>query len=142
MGSINNEMLILLDTELTTLNIMNICPHLISLTYHSLYEFPDISVKDIPSDNTNPKRLDSSLKELKLSAPTIPYHYATYLKDYLVPHVNVLKININDIDVFDWIEGFRLDNAVEFLRSLSQVKPASICWEPYKHNDRDYQHGI
>ncbi|KAG2209764.1 hypothetical protein INT47_001912 [Mucor saturninus] len=107
-----------LDTELTTLDIMNVCPHLISLTYHSEYDIPDLSIKD-------------------LSAPTIPNHFATYIKDYLVPHVDVLQLDIHDIDIFDWIEKFGLDNAVEFLRSLSKVKTASISWEPYKHYVRE-----
>ncbi|KAI7895000.1 uncharacterized protein EV154DRAFT_496673 [Mucor mucedo] len=128
----NNEC----DRRLTTFDIMDACPHLVSLTYHSEYYTPDSIVKKTFDDDLSPKRLNSSVKELKLSVPTIPEHYANYIKQYLATHMDVVELNIHDVDVFDWVERIGLDNAVDFLRSLSKVKTASISWEPDWDYDR------
>ncbi|KAI7895058.1 uncharacterized protein EV154DRAFT_599572 [Mucor mucedo] len=151
MGSIKGRMLTLLnnftslthltfdnnyDRQLTTFDIMDACPHLASLTYYSGYYIPDSIIKKILDDDSSPKRLNSSFKELMLSVPTIPEHYVTYLKQYLATHMDVVELNIHDIDVFDWVERFGLDNAVDFLRSLSKVKTATIKWTPDMHYDR------
>ncbi|KAI7895002.1 uncharacterized protein EV154DRAFT_599526 [Mucor mucedo] len=151
MGSIKGRMLTLLneftslthlvfnnecDEQLTTFDIMDACPHLVSLSYYSEYNIPDSVVEKILDDDLSPKRLNNSIKELKLSVPTIPEHYVTYLKQYLASYMDVIKLDIHDIDVFDWVERFGLDNAVDFLRSLSKVKTATIKWTPDMHYDR------
>ncbi|KAI7891157.1 uncharacterized protein EV154DRAFT_508814, partial [Mucor mucedo] len=124
------------DDQLTTLDIMDAFPHLVSLDYKSKYIIPEVIVKNILGGDTNRKKLNSSFKELHLTIPTISMHYADYIKDYVAPHLDVLKLKICNMDIFDWVERFGLYNAVGFLRSLSKVKTASIIWEPQEHDDR------
>ncbi|KAG2193758.1 hypothetical protein INT47_005039 [Mucor saturninus] len=150
-GPINGDMLTMLyhfnnlthltlnnscDPQLTTLDIMDAFPHLVSLDYKSKYIIPEVIVKNILGGDTNCKKLNNSFKELHLTIPTISMHYADYIKDYVAPHLDVLKLKICNMDIFDWVERFGLYNAVGFLRSLSKVKTASISWEPQEHNNR------
>ncbi|KAG2193760.1 hypothetical protein INT47_005041 [Mucor saturninus] len=150
-GPINGDMLTMLyhfnnlthltfnnscDPQLTTFDIMDAFPHLVSLDYKSEHCIPELIVKNILGDDTNRKRLSNSFKYLHLTIPTVSTHYADYLKDYVAPHLNVLKLTIHNMEIFDWVERFGLYNAVEFLRSLSKVKTASISWEHQEHDDR------
>ncbi|KAG2193761.1 hypothetical protein INT47_005042 [Mucor saturninus] len=118
------------DDQLTTFDIMEACPYLVSLNYQSGHCFPEPIVKNILGSAMNRKRLNHNLKELYLTVPTISTHYADYLKDFVAPYLDVLKLEICDTDVFDWVERFGLYNAVGFLGSLSKVKTASIGWTP------------
>ncbi|KAG2193759.1 hypothetical protein INT47_005040 [Mucor saturninus] len=123
------------DDQLTTFDIMDACPYLVSLNYKSRHCIPEPIVKNILGGDTNRKRLNNSFKELHLTIPTISTHYADYLKDYVAPHLDVLKLTIRNMEIFDWVKRLGLYNAVEFLRSLSKVKTASISWEPREHSD-------
>ncbi|KAG2213989.1 hypothetical protein INT47_001259 [Mucor saturninus] len=124
------------DDQLTTFDIMDAFPHLVSLDYKSKYMIPEVIVENILGGDTNRKKLNSSFKELHLTIPTISMHYADYIKDYVAPHLDVLKLKICNMEIFDWVKRFGLYNAVGFLRSLSKVKTASIIWEPHEHDDR------
>ncbi|KAI7895051.1 uncharacterized protein EV154DRAFT_496804 [Mucor mucedo] len=116
------------DPQLTIFDILDTCPHTITLNYTTEFAIPDSTINRI--------KLNSCFKELILSIPAIPKHYITCLSDDLIPHLDILTLDISNTDVFDWVESIGLNNAVKFLDRLSTVKTAFIRWKPDRNSDR------
>lgn len=127
------------DNQLTTFDIQDACPHLISLKYKSAFGIPDLKVKTI-IDEADPRKLDFKMKKLEITVPSITKNYANYITNYVSPYVDNLNLSMNKVDLYDWIDEIGYDTALGLFRSFSTLEYISINWIPRKTYQRQSVH--
>ncbi|KAI7893998.1 uncharacterized protein EV154DRAFT_499873 [Mucor mucedo] len=149
-GSMNGEVITLLtyfnslthltfrntcSAELTTLDLQDACPHLVSLTYHSDYHIPDSTIKNV-LDKTKHWKLDyKNLKEFEIDVPSFQKNYADYIAKNVTRHVERLSLKISKLDLYDWMDRIGYYNALSLFNSFGSVEDTRISWNP----DQDYK---
>jgi hypothetical protein len=82
------------------------------------------------------RNLNSNLKSLELNVPTIPVNNAKYIPNYVSPQADTLRLSINAVTLYGWIDDIDIDNALKLMSRLSTVKNANFSCRTDKTYER------
>lgn len=123
------------DDQLTTFDLLEICPKLTHLELQSFKIIPDTIVKKMNDYYIN-YNTPNHLKSLCITLRTIPLSYVRYIADHLSKQVEFIAICISDAYIHDWIDEIGMFDALRFLTRLGLTKRASFSFNTLGRSEK------